>query len=234
MGRAGQARRYVAAGALALAALTPSFPAAAAAPRPAAEETTTVPPEAAPVDGATTTTTVPASTTTSTTIAPERCDPVAPKALVFVGTATVKADDSVTFLVDEVREGPPIGGQTVVVTFVRDARFFKVDERYLVTAALDPDAQLYLSKVRSRRGEDPRCVAKDPVYTTLANGTKIDTGVFSGLSGTSGKVFRAFLLPLAAVVGALLALVLVKRLLMLVGRLVARLVRGGHAPPAGR
>lgn len=178
-----------------------------------------------------TTTTAPASTTTSTTLAPERCDPVAPKAFVFVGTAAVKADDSVTFRVDEVREGPSITGQTVVITFVRDARFFEIDERYLVTAALDPDVQLYVSKVRSRRGEDPRCVAKDPVYTTLANGTPIDTGVFSGLSGTSGKVFRAFLLPLAGVVGVLLALVLVKRLVVLTGRGIARLIRG-PAPPA--
>lgn len=253
MGQVGLARRIVAGGALALVSLSPSllgpsllgpswpgpsWPGAAmadAAARPAAEETTTVASDAAPPDGAPTTTTVavPVPTTTSTTIAAERCDPVAPKALVFVGTATVKADDRVTFRVDEVREGPPISGEAVAVTFVRDARFFKVDERYLVNAALDPDAQLYLSKVRSRRGDDPRCVAKDPVYTTLANGTKIDTGVFRGLSGTSGRIVRAFLLPLGAVLGALLALVLLKRLFLLTARLVVRLVRGGPVPPAG-
>lgn len=227
-------RRWVAAagvGALAVIAGS-SWPGAA----PTASATVTTTADSAvdttvAVSAAEATTTVPASTTTSTTLAPERCDPVAPKAFVFVGTATVKADDSVTFRVDEVREGPSITGQTVVVTFVRDARFFEIDERYLVTAALDPDVQLYVSKVRSRRGEDPRCVAKDPVYTTLANGTPIDTGVFSGLSGTSGKVYRAFLLPLAAVVGALLALVLVKRLVVLTGRGIARLIRG-PAPPA--
>ena len=162
---------------------------------------------------------------TTTTQVPARCDPVPPVAVVFVGTALRKQDTAVRFHIDEIRIGPRLGGNDVDVTYVRDARFFAVGQRYQVTVALDPESGSYLSKVRTLRGEDPRCVAHDPIYTTLANGSPIDTAIFSGLKGTRGKVARAFLLPLAAVVGALVALVSLKWLVILAARLVRRLVR---------
>ncbi len=171
-------------------------------------------------------TTVAAPSTTSTTVVAARCDPIAPTALLFVGTVVSRQPTIVRFHVDEVRIGPQLGDLEIDVSYVRDARFFDVGTRYLVTAAQDPDTNLYLSKVRTRRGEDPRCTAKDPIYSALANGTPIDTGVFSGLKGTRGKVVRAFLLPLAAVVGALFALVALKWLVIYVGRGVRRLVKG--------
>jgi hypothetical protein len=200
------------------------------APSAAGAATSTVP--AAPVADTpeASSTVAPAPSTTTTTVAAARCDPVAPTAVQFVGTALTRERTVVRYRVDEVRVGPRLGGTELDVTFLRDARFFDVGERYLVTAALDPDTGLYVSKVRQRRGEDPRCVAQDPIYTSGANGTPIDTGVFTGLHGTSGRVLRAFLLPLAGVVGLLAALVAVKWLAILLGRGVRRLVRGPVRP----
>lgn len=207
-------------GALALAAwsmlLATGTPAAATPPTTVAAAATTVA-EAAP-------TTAPSSTTT--TQAPARCDSIAPTAVLFAGTVVSRQASVVRFRVDEVRIGPRLAGTEVDVSYVRDARFVEVGTRYLVVAALDPDTNLYVSKVRTRRGEDPRCTARDPIYTTLANGTAIDTGVFAGLKGTRGKVARAFLLPLAAAVGLLAALVALKWLVIYGTRGVRRLVRG--------
>lgn len=181
-------------------------------------------------EAASTTSAAPASSTTSTTQAAARCDPVAPTASVFVGTVVSRQPTNVRFRVDEVRTGPALGATEVDVTYLRDARFFDVGTRYLVSASLDPDTNLYVSKVRSRRGEDPRCTAKDPIRTVLANGTPIDTGVFTGLHGTRNKVLRAFLLPLGVALGVLAALVALKWLVIYATRGLRRLARG----PSGR
>lgn len=216
----------LAGGALLAALATVSLEAGPLAPGPADAAPTAAP---ATTTGPTTTAAEaapPASSTTSTTQAAARCDPVAPTAVLFVGTVVSRRATVVRFYVDEVRLGPRLAGTEVDVTYLRDARFFDEGERYLVTAALDPDTNLYVSKVRTRRGEDPRCTARDPISTTLANGTPIDTGVFTGLKGTRGKVVRAFLLPLAAAVGVLAALVAVKWLAIYAFRGVRRLTRG--------
>jgi hypothetical protein len=207
----------------AVAALAAPAPAGAAPPTTVAGEVATTAAEGA-------TTTAPAPSSTTTTQVPARCDSIAPTAVQFVGTVVSRQDAVVRFRVDEVRIGPRLAGTEVDVSYVRDARFVDVGTRYLVTAALDPDTNLYVSKVRTRRGEDPRCTAKDPIYTTLANGTPIDTAVFAGLKGTRHKVLRAFLLPLAAVVGLLAALVAVKWFVIYGVRGVRRLVRGPARP----
>ena len=150
---------------------------------------------------------------------------VPPTAVQFVGTARRVDDGGVRFHVDVVRAGASAGGTDIDVTYVRDARFFRVGTRYLVTVAQDPESGSYVSKVRTLRGTDPRCIALDPVYTLLANGKAIDTGTFAGLRGTRGRVLRAVLLPLGVVLAALVALVVVKWSLIFLSRGVRRLLR---------
>jgi hypothetical protein len=166
------------------------------------------------------------STSTSTTLAPARCDPVAPVAVEFVGTVVRVDETAVRLRVGEVQVGAPLGAAEIDVTYVRDARFLRVGSVYRVVAARDAESGAYVSKVRSLRGTDPRCVALDPIVTTLADRTPIDTGVFSGLDGTRNRALRAVLLPLAAAVGLLLALVIVKWAAIFAARGVRRLVRG--------
>jgi hypothetical protein len=57
------------------------------------------------------------------------------------------------------------------------------------------------------------CAKHDPVLTTLANGKSIDTGVFSGLHGKARKAVWAFVLPTVGVLGALILLVILKRMM---------------------
>lgn len=174
----------------------------------------------------TTTTAGPArSGSTTTTRAPARCDPVPPTAIQFVGTASRADDNAVRFHVDDVRVGTNLDGTDIDVTYVRDARFFRVGTRYLVTVAQDPESGSYVSKVRTLRGTDARCVAVDPIYTALADGKAIDTGTFAGLRGTRGRVLRAVLLPLGVVLAALVALVVAKWSVILLTRGVRRLLR---------
>ena len=165
------------------------------------------------------------SGSTTTTRAPARCDPVPPTAVQFVGTGRRVDDGAVRFHVDDVRIGTNANGTDIDVTYVRDARFFRVGTRYLVTVAQDPESGSYVSKVRTLRGTDARCVALDPIYTALADGKAIDTGTFAGLRGTRGRVLRAVLLPVGVVLGALVALVVVKWSLIFLSRGVRRLLR---------
>jgi hypothetical protein len=223
---AARVRRCLAVGVLA--ALTAVV---GAGPAVAQTETTVaaVDPAAVPVDPAATVaaTTTPPTTigATTTTQRPATCDAVPPTVAQFVGTVTATGADSIRFRVDELRSGAA-GDSSVQVLFVRDARFLKDGHRYLVTASLDTDTKLLVSKVRTKRGEDPRCTAKDPIYTRNVDGTTVDSGVFAGMKGHSRDVLMAFLRPLGAVLAVLLALVIVKYVLYFGGKGIRRLVSG--------
>ena len=134
----------------------------------------------------------------------------------------------------QVKQGE--AGAEVDLEYQDDVRFLKVGTLYLVTAANDPETKLFVSKVKTPRASDPRCVAKDPIYTRLADGQPVPTGIFSGMKGKWRRVPLLFLKPLAAVMGGLIVLVLLKHLALLAYRFILR--RGGHAPqpspPPGR
>ena len=203
-------------------------------PMPAAAQTeTTVPADPVPAadpaadPAATAATTTPPTTigATTTTVRPATCDALPPVVAQFVGTVTATGPDSVQYRVDEMRSGAT-DATSVQVLYVRDARFLKDGHRYLVTASLDTDTKLLVSKIRTKRGEDPRCTAKDPIYTREADGTIVDTGVFAGLKGRNRDLLLAFLKPLGAVLAVLLALVLVKYILFFGGKGIRRLFAG--------
>jgi hypothetical protein len=126
------------------------------------------------------------------------------------------ADVVVRFHVDRV-DGGAIAVNDIEVDYPDDARFLKVGTQYRVPVLRDAESDRFVSKVRpvapDRGGVVAECAKRDPVITTLADGKPIDTGVFSGLHGTGRKAIRAFVLPTVAVLGALVVLVLVKRML---------------------
>ena len=219
--------------ALVVAAAVGSPPAAAqstgdptdtSAPDPAATDAGNEPPTTTPGPSTSTTTTgSTGSTTTSTTLAPARCDTLPPIAAAFVGTVTAIGPDSAKFHVDEKRTGDVAAD--VQVLYVRDARFIKDGSRYLVTASVDAETKLLVSKVRPKRAEDPRCSEKDPIYTRNVDGTAIDSGIFAGLNGRSRDVAFAFLKPLGVVLAGLAGLVIVKYLLVFSWRGIRYLFR---------
>ena len=49
---------------------------------------------------------------------------------------------------------------------------------------------MLVSKVRPSpdQPDDDPCIERDPVYTTNLDGSKVDTGLFSGLSGKGWSV----------------------------------------------
>ena len=181
------------------------------------------PSTSAPTASTSTTSTGSASTSTSTTLAPARCDTLPPIAAVFVGTVTAIGPDSAKFHVDEKRTGDVAAD--VQVLYVRDARFIKDGARYLVTASVDAETKLLVSKVRPKRAEDPRCSEKDPIYTRKVDGTAIDSGIFAGVNGRGRDVAFAFLKPLGVVLAGLASLVIVKYLLVFSWRGIRYLFR---------
>jgi hypothetical protein len=134
----------------------------------------------------------------------------------FTGTATQVTDVVVRFHVDRVDAGA-IAVNDVEVDYPDDARFVKVGTQYRVPVLRDAESDRFVSKVRpvapDRGGVVEECAKRDPVLTTLADGKPIDTGVFSGLHGTGRKAVWAFVLPTIAVLGALVVLVLLKRMM---------------------
>ena len=130
---------------------------------------------------------VPGGTTTTTIACPVFAGPDAQ----FLGTATSVGDVVVRFHVDQV-EGGNLSVENVDVDYPDDARFVHVGTRYRVPMLRDAESDRFVSKVRpvapDRGGVVAECAKKDPVLTTLASGDAIDTGVFSGLHGKSGRV----------------------------------------------
>ena len=150
---------------------------------------------------------------TTTTIA---CPVFAGPDAQFVGTATEVDDVVVRYHVDRVDAGA-VAVDNVEVDYPDDARFIKPGTQYRVAALRDAESDRFVSKVRpvapDRGGVVAECARHDPVLTTLADGKSIDTGVFSGLHGKARKAMWAVVLPTAGVLGALVVLVIVKRLM---------------------
>jgi hypothetical protein len=154
-----------------------------------------------------------AAAQTTTTIA---CPVFAGPDAEFIGTATEVDTVVVRFHVDRVDSGA-LAVDNVEVDYPDDARFIKVGTQYRVAVLRDAESDRFVSKVRpvppDRGGVVAECAKHDPVLTTLADGKSIDTGVFSGLHGKARKAVWAFVLPTVGVLGALILLVILKRMM---------------------
>jgi|GEM_PF-4228476 hypothetical protein len=218
--------------------------AAVLVPAAAAAQTTTVaptapatPPPTATVPSATASPTVPAPTTTlpapGTTIA-GGCPAFPPPDVVFTGDVVAKGERLVTFRVTELAVGA-LPGERVAVAFPDDARFLRLGQRYRVAALRDAESETLSSKVRRPPDEQlsEECTAADEVVTVNSDGTTVDTGLLAGMRGKWGRALFLVLAPLAVAIVALLALVIVKRILVFGWRLPQRLrdVRARRRPP---
>jgi hypothetical protein len=193
-----------------------------------AQSDETVPPE--PV---TTVDNAPTSILATTTTKPPECKDLLQPAAVFVGTVTGTAGESARFAVAQMRSGQ-LPGTRVSINYGGDIRFVKVGRQYVVAAAIDPTSKQLTSKVRRPREEAPDdpCISHDLVYTRNLDGSAVDTGVFSGLSGKTWEIAWAFLLPTLIALGVLTVLVLFRRAGVGAFRLTLR--RADRPPPASR
>jgi hypothetical protein len=212
-------RRGAAFGVAALLAVTVSLVS------PALAQEDTVPPDevVTTVGGATT------SILSTTTTKPPECKDLLPLSVVFVGTVIGTSGTTARFAVAQIRQGE-LPATRVSVEYPDDIRFVKEGSQYMVGAAVDPATNLLASKVRPSpdQPDDDPCIERDPVYTRNLDGSKVDTGLFSGLSGKGWSVAWAFALPTLIALGLLTVLVLFKR----AGTGAFRLsLRGAGAPP---
>jgi hypothetical protein len=210
---------------LALAGLAGALAAATAVPA-AAQDAPAPTPAPAPAD---------APTAVPTTI-PQGCTAALPLAAQFVGKVTSGDDAVVRYTVTELRAGT-VPGPDVDVDYSGndDRRFIDIGHTYLVAAAVDPESQRLVSKVRQPREEPAACAPFDPIYTRHVDGTALDTSLLAGMKGRWAEVGTAFLIPAGSIFAVLLGLVILKHSLLLTGRGV-RYARSRHrsrpsAPP---
>jgi hypothetical protein len=164
---------------------------------------------------------------------PIGCDAPPLPDVVFVGTLQASDYRTGRFRVDQVRAGAierySYGG-VVDVRFGIDTKYLDTGTRYLVGASYDPDAAVLTSKVRAAEplfgGDevigaaetDVDCpVLEDPVRTLLPDGSSVDSGVLTPLTGAKRSLLRALLLPLGVALAAVFALVALRWLVTGIG-----------------
>jgi len=189
----------------------------------------TVPPVAAPVS------TLPSATTT----VPVGCPPPPVSQAVFVGKVKVLDATQAVYELVRLRSGSLAGYSTdvpnasgVVVTEVgiyygRDVKFLDVGATYLVGTALDATTGRIYSRVTDEAplfggnevadidASGVTCPSFPDVARTLnVDGSSVESGVLSGLSGETDRVVFAILIPVGLVLLGLVTLVLIRRLIL--------------------
>lgn len=178
---------------------------------------------------------------------PAECAVPPPATVVFRGTVIDSVSTTTRFRIDRILSGEAGGRSTGSIVDIRygdETRFLEPGGEYVVGAGSDETSGALYSAVAEPApsfGGDavvglddsnidcPR--VEDPVRTLHADGTRIDTGVLSPLSGHTTDLAMAVLWPLSGAVAVLLAVVAVKQ------AFVAIVSSAGKPPrraPAGR
>jgi len=172
------------------------------------------------------------STTTSTTLPsaattiPPGCPVPQEASVVFLGTATTSDVSTVSFVVDQVRYGTletVVAGGTVSVRYGADVKYVNVGDQYLVAAVIDPASLQLSSTVRDNPDmfggaavagaiEQGRCPnLEEAVRTLWPDGSSLESGVFTPLLESGGRIAIAIVVPAILGFVLLLALVWIKR-----------------------
>ncbi|MFM7746216.1 MAG: hypothetical protein ACKO8T_11255 [Actinomycetota bacterium] len=176
--------------------------------------------------------TVPSATTT----VPVGCPPAPVSRAVFVGK--VKVLDATQALYELVRlrsgslagystEVPNVDGTVVTevgIYYGRDVKFLEVGDSYLVGTALDATTGRIFSRVTEEAplfgGNEVADINNsgvvcpnfaDVARTLNVDGTSVESGVLSGLSGESDRIILALVIPAGLVLLGLVTLVLIRR-----------------------
>jgi hypothetical protein len=181
---------------------------------------------------------------------PPGCPAPDPAAVAFVGTMIGKDDVTqvVRFRIDQVRAGsaaPWAIDGLIDVRYGDDYRFLVKGDQYLIGAGADPVYGVLSSTVRPAEptfggndvvGVDDIAVTcprlDDPVRTVNLDGTSVDSGVLSLMTGDRRLLLATIAVPTAIVFAALLALVILKTFGRLAFRGVWQLGRAAVTPVA--
>jgi hypothetical protein len=184
----------------------------------------------------------------TTTTLPPGCAPPAEPLAVFTGTLVAADSRTARFEVDQVTAGDLAGYQVdrlVDVDYLDDVRFLVIGQDYLVAVDVDPDTQRLRSKAQPAPelfggnqvvGVDDATVVcpifADAAITKMPDGTSIETGLLSPLLAEKRDMLWSILRPALIVLGVLVGLVLVKRILLWIGRSIRRAWRTATATQA--
>ena len=180
----------------------------------------------------------PGTLPSAVTTVPIGCPPPPASQAVFVGMLAEKDATSATFGMIRQRSGSlagyssevtGAGGQpatVVVVYFGRDVKFLDVGQEYLVGTRIDLSTGRLYSRVSEARelfgGNQIADIGKsgvtcpafdDPARTMYVSGLGIESGLFSTLGGSGGRIALSIILPVGLVILGLIALVFVRRLI---------------------
>ncbi|MFK8025905.1 MAG: hypothetical protein AB8G26_18260 [Ilumatobacter sp.] len=168
----------------------------------------------------------------------------------FVGTVVAKdgfiEKGTVRYRIDQVRAGdaaPFAVGGLIDVRYGPDSQYLDVDSSYLVSAAVDPTIAALASKVSPEaplfggdavigvEDTETECPAfDDPVMTINVDGTPVESGLLTPLFEDTRLLLATIGVPAAVVAGALVGLVLLRRLLDLGFRGIVALGRAAVTP----
>jgi len=153
---------------------------------------------------------------------PEGCSAPPLPHIVFVGKVIDSDYRTVRFEIDTIRYGrsdPFAAGNLIDVRYGIDAQYLDDGQRYLVSALVDPDLGLLVSRVTAPienfGGDEVIGVSEtdvncpdfeDPMRTLHLDGTPIDSGILQPFFDAKVRLLGAFLMPLGVAVGVIFLL----------------------------
>jgi hypothetical protein len=153
---------------------------------------------------------------------PTGCEAPALPHIVFVGSVIDRDFRTIRFEIERIRSGrsaPFAAGKEVDVRFGLDAQYLDDDAEYLVSAVVDEDLGLLVSRatppIENFGGDEVIGVSEtdvdcptfdDPKRTMHLDGTEIEGGVLEPFLRSRVQIVGAFLLPLGLSVGVIFLL----------------------------
>jgi len=153
---------------------------------------------------------------------PEGCTAPRMPHIVFVGTVAERDYRTVRFEIQKIRSGrsdPFAAGNLIDVRFGLDAQYLDDDTRYLVSAVVDPDLGLLVSRatqpIENFGGDevigvsetDVNCpLFEDPMRTLRPDGTPIEGSVLGPFFDARARILGALLIPFAVAVAVIFVL----------------------------
>lgn len=142
--------------------------------------------------------------------------------IVFVGEVADRDFRTIRYRIEQIRNGRPApfaDGDRIDVRYGLDAQYVDDDESYLVSAVVDPDLGLLVSRVtepiENFGGDevigvsetDVNCpVYEDPMRTLQLDGEPVDGGVLEPLFASKVSMLGAVVLPFGLAVAAIFLL----------------------------
>ena len=153
---------------------------------------------------------------------PEGCTAPPLPHIVFVGKVVDRDFRSVRFEIEQIRAGqaaPFASGNQVDVRYGLDAQYLRDGQRYLVSAPVDPDLGLLVSRVTPLVANfggdevigvsesDVNCPAfEDPLRTLHLDGTRIEADPLEPFFDSRVRILGAVLVPVAVALGVIFLL----------------------------